>query len=139
MEKHANSSEEAQELFEHYGGLHDCTITKLVQDYANMCVQIYLDDLYCGLDGMNSCPGVLILEKIDHIFFRVPYVGGEVRIDGIEVDHKKKCIAVRLYLSTTEWTDSDEFKHVDASVTCRSITVEHSCCSSTGITRHSST
>lgn len=122
--KKANNYGEAKRLLDLYGDFHDCSIVCLVQDFSAKRAEIHLDSVSCGLEHPSTRPGALVLEQIEYLVFRIPFVGGEVRIEGVELSEANEGFIVKFDVTTTEWTDSKDFAEIKAEVHARHMCVK---------------
>jgi hypothetical protein len=124
--KKINSYSEAKDFLDFYGDFHDCIIECLVQNFAEKRLEMHIDNLFSGLESNKSQPGAIIFEQIEYLACQIPYVGGEVRIEGVEVFEAEDGFKLEFDLTTTEWMDSEEFKTIKTGVEARQMSVrEH--------------
>lgn len=117
----AHSYNEARNLLDSYGDFHDCSIVCLIQDFAQKRVEIHIDNVFGGLESHSIQPGAIVFEQIEYLSCQIPYVGGKVRIEGVEVFEDENGFILKFELTTTEWMDSEEFKIIKADVKAKQI------------------
>ncbi|MCB9765958.1 MAG: hypothetical protein H6739_39655 [Alphaproteobacteria bacterium] len=121
----ASDHHAAIRLLAEYGGFHDALIERLIQDYARRRVELHVDDVFSGLVTHDVSSGWIRFDGIEHLYCQIPFVGGEVRIEDMEVSPAAVGFTVSFGLTTTEWTDSGEFKTIRLDLTARSLTIGH--------------
>ena len=109
-----------------HGDFHDCYICKLVVDFAGRRVELHLDDLFSGVESEVVRPGTLHFDEVEWAFCQIPFVGGEVRIEGIDLATSPLGVAVSFQLTTTEWADTPDFKVIRLEITARDVRVAES-------------
>ena len=105
----ARSFDEASLLLADFGDFHDATVLRLVLDYAAGQVEVYVDDVFSGLEGQAAQPGVIRIEGVQRIACQIPFVGGQVRIEGVEIQRTEQGLTLDFSLTTTEWLDVEDF------------------------------
>ena len=112
------------DLFQAHGDFHDCFIERLVIDYTDRRVAIHLDDISAGLVSDGSTSGVVHFGDVESVFCQIPFVGGEVRIDGAQVSETELGLSVCFQLTTTEWMNTVEFEVIRLEIIAKKISLE---------------
>ena len=116
--------DDAAEALRVHGDFHDCFIEKLVMDYAENRVVLHLDDLWSGVAATPPKPGAVLLHGVEALFCQLPFVGGEVRIEGVALTRATVGFKLSFEVTTTEWVDSEDFKVLRLEVTAREMVLE---------------
>lgn len=116
--------DDAAQVLRVHGDFHDCFIERLVMDYAENRVLLHLDDLWSGVETTPPQPGAVLLNGVDALFCQLPFVGGEVRIEGVELARTTHGFKLSFEVTTTEWIDSEDFKVLRLEVTAREMVLE---------------
>lgn len=113
-----------KELLNSYGDFHDSSILCLIQNFQEKRLEIHIDNLFSGLESNLIQPGIIIFEKVEYLFCNIPYVGGDVRIEGVELFRTKDGFKLKFELTTTEWMDSEEFKIIKVDVITSQMSIQ---------------
>lgn len=117
----ASDPDSARALWERHGEFDDCYIERVTQDFKECWVKVIVDDLYRGTGTATNSPGVLLFRSIDSLLCRIPFVGGQVRVESCEIGERQGKIEVKFGLTTTMWRNEPEFSVVDLVLVCGSI------------------
>ncbi|QSQ17733.1 hypothetical protein [Myxococcus landrumensis] len=119
----ASDPDSARALLERHGGLDDCFVERVTQDFRERWIEVVVDDLYRGKGTATSSPGMLLFRSIDYLLCRIPFVGGRVRVESCEIGEHQGKIKARFGFTTTEWLNEAEFSVVELVLVCGSIEV----------------
>ena len=100
--------------------LDDCSLERVTQAFKSRRIELAVDDLGRSAD-LPAGPGLLVLSSVEYSSVRIPFVGGQVRVESCAVGNREGSIEVKFGLTTTEWREEEEFSVVEVVVVCRSV------------------
>ena len=119
--------EQCQQVLNSFGGFHDCFILDVRISLQEQRLMLWLDDLYSALDERprrEPVPGILCFTGIEKLVSHLAFVGGQVRLDGLELREKGAWLEFELGVTMTEWIPGPDFAGVGMKVSCREFSVE---------------
>lgn len=117
----AHTNEEAEDMLEACDGLHDATLLSTVTDYSNKHIDLLLSGLCFAREDQSAQSATLRFEQIDRLIIQVPFIGGEIRVEGVDLRESREGTHWTFDLTTTEWLDSDEFRVIRLEVDARKV------------------
>ncbi|HEX5750083.1 MAG TPA: hypothetical protein VFZ09_27890 [Archangium sp.] len=119
--------ERSQQVLDAFGGFHDCFILDVRISFQAQSLTLWIDDLYSALDERprrEPVPGILCFTGIEKLVSHLAFVGGEVRLNGLELREKGALLEFELDVTMTEWIAGPDFAGVGMKVSCREFSVE---------------
>ncbi|MCP4498949.1 MAG: hypothetical protein GY822_03155 [Deltaproteobacteria bacterium] len=110
-------------VLEHYGDFHDAIILKISSDYSAKPLEIQLDNINAGLHDVLPVPCRIIALDVELQHICIPFIGGVLRIEDLELSKSNHRSKLTFGLATTEWLDTDIFENIELVVESPNITV----------------